>query len=285
MSAESESRRKLDAEAVSAWLDGELRDAVASEKLANTPAARRLRAAYEQLDRAAQTATEPEPERLARLIEKCRRPAPAPVLILWPRVLLRAAAALALLACGYLAKSLVDGWNSHSGAVAKAPEATLPAKVYPEGTLVAAPVPAADREAPVAEGVDWADAAMVSGEAAAPRRGAAPPAVTDRIAVRNAPAGVGNHVWHVWLVDDPAKPLDELARRMPQVREELDKLKQEQRDHYLLQVMISDRNLQDLVSRFEEMGFDLLSPAHPQPTGSTKLDGRLVRYEVDFVRY
>jgi hypothetical protein len=96
---------------------------------------------------------------------------------------------------------------------------------------------------------------------------------------------VGDYVWHVWLVDDPAKALRELQSLLPNNQADFQRLISENRDRYLLQLMISDRNLETLVTRLNDQGMRLLSPAAPQPGATAlRLSGKAVQYEVDFVR-
>ena len=96
---------------------------------------------------------------------------------------------------------------------------------------------------------------------------------------------VADVVWHVWIADDPARALEELRDFLPGNQTEIDRLEAEQRDRYPLQVLLPDRSLQELVNRYHDLGLSLLSPAAPQPgVSNVKLSGKMVQYEVDFVR-
>jgi hypothetical protein len=97
---------------------------------------------------------------------------------------------------------------------------------------------------------------------------------------------VGNFVRHVWLVDDTASPLKALKMYAESDDELLDQLIARDSDRYLLQMMLSDKDLQSLVNRFEALEFNLLSPSEPQPSGyqTLKFTGKNVKYELDIIR-
>ncbi len=97
---------------------------------------------------------------------------------------------------------------------------------------------------------------------------------------------VGNFVRHVWLVDDTASPLKALKMYAESDDELLDQLIARDSDRYLLQMMLSDKDLQSLVNRFDALKFNLLSPSEPQPSDyqTLKFTGKNVKYEIDIIR-
>ena len=97
---------------------------------------------------------------------------------------------------------------------------------------------------------------------------------------------VGNFVRHVWLVDDTASPLKALKMYAESDDELLDQLIARDSDRYLLQMMLSDKDLQSLVNRFDALEFNLLSPSEPQPSDyqTLKFTGKNVKYEIDIIR-
>ena len=97
---------------------------------------------------------------------------------------------------------------------------------------------------------------------------------------------VGNFVRHVWLVDDTESPLNALKMYTESDDELLDQLIARDSDRYLLQMMLSDKDLQSLVNRFDALKFNLLSPSEPQPSDyqTLKFTGKNVKYEIDIIR-
>ncbi len=97
---------------------------------------------------------------------------------------------------------------------------------------------------------------------------------------------VGNFVRHVWLVNDTASPLKALKMYTESDDELLDQLIARDSDRYLLQMMLSDKDLQSLVNRFDALEFNLLSPSEPQPSDyqTLKFTGKNVKYEIDIIR-
>ena len=97
---------------------------------------------------------------------------------------------------------------------------------------------------------------------------------------------VGNFVRHVWLVDDTASPLKALKMYTESDDELLDQLIARASDRYLLQMVLSDKDLQSLVNRFDALEFNLLSPSEPQPSDyqTLKFTGKNVKYEIDIIR-
>jgi hypothetical protein len=97
---------------------------------------------------------------------------------------------------------------------------------------------------------------------------------------------VGNFVRHVWLVNDTASPLKALKMYTESDDELLDQLIARASDRYLLQMMLSDKDLQSLVNRFDALEFNLLSPSEPQPSDyqTLKFTGKNVKYEIDIIR-
>jgi hypothetical protein len=111
-------------------------------------------------------------------------------------------------------------------------------------------------------------------------------AIADEALPREQSRQVGDRVRHVWLVDDTAAPLRELQVLMPRHRPDFEELINQNQDEYVLQLLVSDQDLQALVDHFARLQYKLMSPEAPQPgQGSQmRLSGKQVRYEVDFVR-
>ncbi len=97
---------------------------------------------------------------------------------------------------------------------------------------------------------------------------------------------IDDRVRHVWLVKDATAPLRELQKLMPEHERDFRKLINQNRDEYVLQLVISDRDLRDLVNHFSDLEFKLISPQAPQPGRDKplRLNGKAVQYEMDFVR-
>jgi hypothetical protein len=106
-----------------------------------------------------------------------------------------------------------------------------------------------------------------------------------RAGIPNRQRNVGNFVRHVWLVDDTASLLKALKMYTESDDELLDQLIARDSDRYLLQMMLSDKDLQSLVNRFDALKFNLLSPSEPQPSDyqTLKFTGKNVKYEIDII--
>lgn len=100
------------------------------------------------------------------------------------------------------------------------------------------------------------------------------------------PKLLDDHVRHVWLVDDATDPLRSLQALMPAHKQDFAELIAQQRDEYVLQFVVQDRDLQELVNHFDALNYKLISPNSPQPGNGDelRLTGKRVQYEVDFVR-
>ena len=251
-------------------------------------------ASFARIDQALQAEADCDPEVAARIKRNCNARLKAPLLVLsmasWMRV------AACLLAGGVLFYAKIK-FNASSGpsapewrAVDKpSPEvepvgmAAAPAPAVVEPVVAAAPLPAP--KVATDDAVDWRGTRLVdSGKVGV---GAGPPATRpshERIASRPEKT-VADQVRHVWVVADTALPLAELKKVMPHEAGKFDRLMGEHRDRYLLQLMVSDRNLQELVDRFDKLEFKLLSPAAQQPGAKgLRYSGKSIQYEVDFVR-
>jgi len=97
---------------------------------------------------------------------------------------------------------------------------------------------------------------------------------------------INDYVHHVWVVDNPSKPLESLKTLLPNHAAMLEKLINKDQNRYHLQFKVTDNNLINLVNHFDELGFKLLSPGAPQP-GSAENNissMKVIRYDVDFVK-
>ncbi len=109
---------------------------------------------------------------------------------------------------------------------------------------------------------------------------------TERISLVNTRKTVRDRVRHVWLVPETAAPLRELQQLLPRHKQDFQDLINQDRDEYVLQLVISDKDLQELVDHFDSLDFKLISPTAPQPGdgANLRLTGKGVQYEIDFVR-
>lgn len=97
---------------------------------------------------------------------------------------------------------------------------------------------------------------------------------------------VNCRVRHVWLVEEPAKPLRELGQLAPGQQADLAWLEEQHRPQYVMRLRLTDQELAALVDHFAEQGYKLLSPDAPQPqnTAGLTLTGRQVEYDLTLVQ-
>ena len=102
----------------------------------------------------------------------------------------------------------------------------------------------------------------------------------------NQPHLLGDYVHHVWVTDDPTMPLNALKGMVKKHEDVFEELIREDQDRYHMKFRILDKHLQELVTYLDKMGCDLLSPDAPQPgeNKEVKFSGKLVEYDVDFVK-
>jgi len=166
---------------------------------------------------------------------------------------------------------------------AAVPAAPLPPSASAAESLVATPAAAAAPTATQAPGTLHLPNIRMVGYGA-PTAG--PTSITDEALPREQTLQIGDRVRHVWLVDNTAAPLRELQVLMPRHKPDFEELINQNQDEYVLQLLVSDQDLQALVDHFARLQYKLMSPDAPQPgQGSQmRLVGKPVRYEVDFVR-
>jgi hypothetical protein len=97
---------------------------------------------------------------------------------------------------------------------------------------------------------------------------------------------VEDFVRHIWLVDETVAPLEALKTYTESDGQLLVDLIARDSDRYLLQMVLTDKDLQSLVNRFHDLRFKLLSPDAPQPgiIQTLNFSGKPVKYEMDIVR-
>ena len=255
--------------------------------------------AYRRADDAIKAAAVPPADLAARIRAACANlPAEQPAIIRlpWPMSIWRYAAAVAavvVLVCA-VAYSVMSGSKPHSGQAAMAKGASERPELasnrqpgLPPAGDRADPAPEASAGSPVTaraetEVIGSEELAMIDTDGR--RGGSANPPTYHDPASRNEPVPLPVRVHHVWVVKDYARSRDFFLKNLP-ARTSCTQTSTAS-DSASVEVILQDRQLQELIDRLAASGWSLLSPGLPQPGQSQQLQatGRTVCYAVDFVR-
>lgn len=285
--ADGPKRQCPDPEHLSAWYDSELKDDELASHLAECPRCQRRLRGYRNLDRKLDEYVAVSPDVVERIkLGSLRRLAAGSDTMPYPNWLRVAAAMAALLVLCFLVLVRMQE-TAPSGSIAHhlaplAPQ-TLTAGPAAVDSRPRAPETAEKRFEETTEEFRGKLRVVRYGDDAEGGQTTLVSAIDDsdeRVAV------VADHVRHVWLVEEPERPLRRLQKMFPRQREELQGLIDDDESRYVLQIVIDERQLHGIVNEFYISGFKLLSPDAPQPGQAYDEDalGRTVQYEVNFVR-
>jgi len=257
-------------EELSAWVDG-YGDPASREHADSCPECQGKLQTYQRLDGAVRAALLP-PEGLAERIKlACRElpdkpPAPIPI---W-RTALRCAAGVAFASVLIGGLTVLLKRQDQQGQAARLDERQ-------------------EAQAQAARGEERPEAgdAVASDAAADPIR----PRDVAKAAAGQGGDGAGHRqyhlapsrVLHVWVVDDLAESRRRFVASLPEDSSHTEAAGVE--DGAAYQVLLPDRELQELVDKLAASGWSLVSPGFPQPGRGAELmgTGRVVRYDVHFV--
>ena len=272
--------------ALSVWVDS-AGDAAVASHLDQCAACRQTVGSYQGFNQALRKSARPQADLAGRIWQACQTaPAAAPLPVMaFPLWMQAVRIAAAVLIVGAVTGVVFVLGGPDRGKVTLA-SLSKPDAAAPTAIIVAVPrermyipfaTPGAAYAATSPGGLDATTLARVS------TTDSDSPLTALPSSLGVAPVVLANSVRHVWVVSDVAAAEREFLGTLPENATPLCTNRKDRAASF--KVILSDRQLQQLVNRMEDAGWALVSPSLPQPGEEGKLlvTGKEVLYVVDLV--